>query len=193
MRTNSFNGTSGWAPPRSSRTSIASEGFEEVRLSISNDQTTLVAAVPNYQIFVRLSAVKYPNYTSVIPDLKQRGVLMTTNHMKNVARRVLLASDKGKVLQLSFSDASLTLSSKSTAHSESKERIGLEGYHGAKCDISINGKYLTDIVNVTGANKISLQFKDAVEPIVLTPYGEPADCYTKHVLVPITGGAEAQA
>jgi DNA polymerase-3 subunit beta len=172
---------------------LASEGFESVRLSISDDQTTLVAEVPNYQIFVRLSAVKYPNYSSVIPDLKQRGVLMNTTHMKSVARRVLLAADKGRVLQLSFSDASLTLSSKNTAHSESKERIGLEGYHGAKCDISINGKYLTDIVNVTGADKMSLQFKDAVDPIVLTPYGEPADCNTKHVLVPITGGAEAHA
>ena len=174
-------------------TRLASEGFESVRLSISDDQTTLVAEVPNYQIFVRLSAVKYPNYTSVIPEIKQRGVLMSTNHMKSVARRVLLTADKGRVLQLSFSDASLTLSSKNTAHSESKERIGLEGYHGSKCDISINGKYLADIVNVTGAEKMSLQFKDAVDPIVLTPYGEPNDCNTKHILVPITGGAEAQS
>lgn len=174
-------------------TRVASEGFESVKLSISDDQTTLVAEVPNYQIFVRLSAVKYPNYTSVIPDIKQRGVLMNTNHMKSVTRRVLLAADKSRVLQLSFSDASLTLSSRNTAHSESRERIGLEGYHGAKCDIAINGKYITDIVSVTGAEKMSLQFKDAVEPIVLTPYGEPNDCSTKHILVPITGNNEVNA
>ncbi len=172
---------------------LSSEGFENVKLSISDDQTTLVAEVPNYQIFVRLSAVKYPNYSSVIPDLKQRGVLVSTNHMKSVARRVLLAADKSRVLQLSFSDSSLTLSSKNTANSEGKERIGLEGYHGSKCDIAINGKYITDIVNVTGAERMSLQFKDAVEPIVLTPYGEPTDCSTRHILVPITGGAEAHA
>lgn len=174
-------------------TRVASEGFESVKLSISDDQTTLVAEVPNYQIFVRLSAVKYPNYASVIPEIKQRGVLMNTNHMKSVTRRVLLAADKSRVLQLSFSDASLTLSSRNTAHSESRERIGLEGYHGAKCDIAINGKYITDIVSVTGAEKMSLQFKDAVEPIVLTPYGEPSDCSTKHILVPITGNHEVNA
>jgi DNA polymerase-3 subunit beta len=172
---------------------LATEGFDSVTLSISDDQTTLVAQVPNYQIFVRLSAVKYPNYTAVIPEIKQRGVLMNTNHMKSVTRRVLLAADKSRVLQLSFSDASLTLSSKNTAHSESRERIGLEGYHGAKCDIAINGKYITDIVSVTGAEKMSLQFKDAVEPIVLTPYGEPNDCSTKHILVPITGNHEVTA
>ena len=174
-------------------TRLAAEGFETVSLSISSDQTTLVAQVPNYQIFVRLSAVKYPNYSSVIPEPKHRGVLISTSQIKSVARRVLLAADKSRVLQLSFSDASLTLSSKNTAHSESKERIGLEGYHGSKCDIAINGKYITDIVSVTGAEKMSLQFRDAVEPIIITPYGEPADCITKHILVPITGGAEGHA
>ncbi|MCX6125672.1 MAG: hypothetical protein NTV34_13140, partial [Proteobacteria bacterium] len=55
-------------------------------------------------------------------------------------------------------------------------------------DIIINGKYLTDIVGVTASEKLALQFRDGIEPIVLTPYGEPADCKTKHVLVPITGG-----
>ena len=172
---------------------LSAEGFETVKLSISDDQTTLVAEVPNYQIFVRLSAVKYPNYASVIPDLKRRGVLISTNHMKSVARRVLLAADKSKVLQLSFSDASLTLSSKNTANSEGKERVSLEGYHGAKCDIAINGKYITDIVGVTSSDKMSLQFKDPVEPIVLTPYGEPNDCVTKHILVPISGAVETRA
>jgi DNA polymerase-3 subunit beta len=172
---------------------LGAEGFETVKISISDDQTTLVAEVPNYQIFVRLSAVKYPNYASAIPDIKQRGVLMNTTHMKSVARRVLLASDKSRVLQLSFSDASLTLSSKNTANSECKERISLEGYHGAKCDIAINGKYITDIVGASGAEKMSLQFKDAVEPMVLTPYGEPTDCSTRHILVPITGGMTARA
>jgi DNA polymerase-3 subunit beta len=172
---------------------LGAEGFETVKISIADDQTTLVAEVPNYQIFVRLSAVKYPNYTSVIPDLRQRGVLMNTNHMKGVARRVLLASDKSRVLQLSFSDASLTLSSKNTANSECKERISLEGYHGTRCDIAINGKYISDIVGVTGAEKMSLQFKDPVEPMVLTPYGEPTDCTTRHILVPITGTAEARS
>lgn len=171
---------------------FASEGFETVTISITPDQTTLIAQVPNYQIFVRLSAVKYPNYSSAIPDIKNRGVLMNTAQIKSVARRVLLAADKTRVLQLSFSDASLTLSSKNTAHSESKERIGLEGYQGMRCDIAINGKYITDIVSVTGAEKMSLQFRDPVEPIIITPYGEPADCITKHILVPITGGGEAQ-
>lgn len=167
---------------------LASEGFDTVKLSVSDDQTTLVAEVPSYMIFIRLSSIKYPNYTGVIPDFKQPGVLVSRPHVQGVAKRVLLASDKGRVLQLSFSDSSLTLSSKNISYSEGREKIQLEGYHGPRCDITINGKYLTDIVGVTASEKLAMQFRDGIEPIVLTPYGEPADCRTKHVLVPITGG-----
>jgi DNA polymerase-3 subunit beta len=169
---------------------FAAEGFDSVKLSISDDLTTLVAEVPNFVVFIRLSSIKYPNYMGVIPDFKQPGVLVSTPHVQGVAKRVLLASDKGRVLQLSFSDSSLTLSSKNVSYSEGKERIHLEGYHGPRCEIAINGKYLSDIVGVTASEKLAMQFRDGVEPIVLTPYGEPSDCKTKHVLVPITGGAQ---
>ena len=155
---------------------------------MADDQTTLVAEVPSYIIFIRLSSVKYPNYAGVIPDFKQPGVLVSRPQVQGVAKRVLLASDKGRVLQLSFSDSSLTLSSKNVSYSEGKEKIQLEGYHGPRCEITINGKYLTDIVGVTASEKLAMQFRDGEEPIVLTPYGEPNDCKTKHVLVPITGG-----
>lgn len=173
---------------------FAAEGFDSVKLSVADDQTTLIAEVPSYMVFIRLSSIKYPNYAGVIPDFKQPGVLVSRPHVQGVTKRVLLASDKGRVLQLSFSDSSLTLSSKNISYSEGREKIQLEGYHGPRCDIAINGKYLTDIVGVTASEKLALQFRDGVEPIVLTPYGEPADCRTKHVLVPITGGAaEAHA
>ncbi|MCX6125671.1 MAG: DNA polymerase III subunit beta, partial [Proteobacteria bacterium] len=109
---------------------LAHEGFDSVKLSVADDQSTLIAEVPSYIIFIRLSSIKYPNYTGVIPDFKQPGVLVNRPQVQGVAKRVLLASDKGRVLQLSFSDSSLTLSSKNISYSEGKEKIQLEGYHG---------------------------------------------------------------
>ena len=41
---------------------MCGEGFDFVKVSISEDNTTLLTEVPDYQIYVRLSAVKYPNY-----------------------------------------------------------------------------------------------------------------------------------
>ena len=166
---------------------MCGEGFETVRLSIADDETTLVAEVPDYRIFVRLSAVKYPNYMGVLPDKKMANVLVTRTHLANVVKRVLLAADKSKALQLSFSDSSLTLNSKTMGSSEGRETVPLVDYHGPRFDIAVNGKFLTDIFSTTESNELTLHFNEASneDPVVIVPRQEPLDCRSKHVLVPI--------
>jgi DNA polymerase-3 subunit beta len=166
---------------------MCDEGFEKIRLSIADDETTLVAEVPDYQIFVRLSAVKYPSYMGVLPEKKMAGVLISRNHMQNVAKRVLLAADKSRALQLSFSDSSLTLNSKTMGSSEGRETVPLMDYHGPRYDIAVNGKFLTDIFTTTGSDNVTLHFSQESneDPIVIVPRQEPQSCRSKHVLVPI--------
>jgi DNA polymerase-3 subunit beta len=164
---------------------LGSEGFDKIKLSISQDQTTLLIEVPDHQVFVRLSAVKYPKYTGVIPDTKNPKVLVSRNQLQHVAKRVLLAADKSRALQLSFSDSSLTLSSRTMGSSESKETVQLDEFFGPKCDLVVNGKFLAEIFATTPSEKVTLQFKDAEDPIVVVPREEPADCKSKHILVPI--------
>lgn len=164
---------------------LGSEGFDKIRLSISQDQTTLLLEVPDHQVFVRLSAVKYPKYAGVIPDNKNPKVLVSRNQLQHVAKRVLLAADKSRALQLSFSESSLTLSSRTMGSSESKETVQLEEFFGPKCDMVVNGKFLAEIFATTPSEKVTLQFKDAEDPIVVVPREEPVDCKSKHILVPI--------
>jgi len=49
-------------------------------------------------------------------------------YLQNVAKRVLLASDKTRALQLCFSDYSLTLRSRTLGTSEGQESISLADY-----------------------------------------------------------------
>lgn len=166
---------------------MCGEGFEKLRLSIAQDETTLIAEVPDYQIFVRLSAVKYPNYMGVLPEKKMAGVLVGRGHLQTVARRVLLAADKSRALQLSFSDSSLTLNSKTMGSSEGREILPLADYHGPRFDIAVNGKFLTDIFQTTESENLTLHFnqESSEDPIVIVPRQEPMACRSKHVLVPI--------
>jgi DNA polymerase-3 subunit beta len=166
---------------------MCGEGFESLRLKVSEDETTLVAEVPNYQVFVRLSAVKYPNYLGVLPSKKMAGVMVSRGHLQNVAKRVLLAADKSRALQLSFSDSSLTLNSKTMGSSEGRETVPLADYHGPRFDIAVNGKFLTDVFATTESDNLMLQFNQESneDPIVIVPRSEPTDCRSKHVLVPI--------
>ena len=100
---------------------------------------------------------------------------------------MLLAADKSRALQLSFSDSSLTLNSKTMGSSEGRETVPLVDYHGPRFDIAVNGKFLTDIFTTTESNDLTLHFnQDSNEdPIVNVPRQEPSDCRSKHVLVPI--------
>ena len=169
---------------------MCSEGFEKIFIAISDDQTTMVARVQDYQIFVRLSAVKYPNYAGVIPENKNSAVLVSRAQLQHVAKRVMLAADKSRALQLSFSDSSLTLSSKTMGSSESKESVHLDDYHGPRFDLAVNGKFLADVFSTVPSEKLLIQFKNVEDPIVLVPREEPSDCRSKHVLVPIRESAE---
>jgi DNA polymerase-3 subunit beta len=166
---------------------MCSEQFEKVSIAISEDETTLVASVPEYQVFIRLSSVKYPNYMGVLPKKNSSSVLIGRDHLQTVARRVLLAADKSRALQLCFSDSSLTLNSKTTGSSEGREIIPLSEYHGPKFDVAVNGKFLTDIFSTTNSDNLTLHFnqENNEDPLMVVPRSEPSECRSKHVLVPI--------
>ena len=167
---------------------MCGEGYEFLNLSISEDQTTLLAKVPDYEIYVRLSAVKYPNYMGVLPeDQPGSGLLIARSYLQSVVKRVMLASDRSRALLLSFSSSSLTLTSKTMGSSESREKVSLPDYQGPKFDIAVNGKFLTDVFTTTSCDNLTLQFNSSSneDPIVIVPRSEPSDCRSKHVLVPI--------
>lgn len=164
---------------------MCGEGFDRIKVSISDDHTVLAAITPGYQIYVRLSSVKYPNYQGVLPQDHLTPVVVSRPYLQSVIKRVLLAADKTRALQLSFSDRSLTLKSRTVGTSEGKECIPLGDYNGGERELAVNGKFLTDVFSTIGSDEVTLNIKSEGEPIVVIPEKEPGDCCSMHVLVPI--------
>ena len=161
------------------------EGFEQVSLSISSDESTLCAQVENYQIYVLLTAVKYPNYQGVLPGQQPANVTVSRPVLQSVAKRVLLAAGKTKALQLNFKEHALVLSSKNMGNAEGQELLNLEQYTGPNCHLAVNGKFLSDVFSTTNSDELNIKFKDEEDPVVVVPVSEPVGCKSKHVLVPI--------
>lgn len=164
---------------------IAQSGYSEVEIRIDSDGNCMHASVDNYQIFVRLSSVKFPNYEGVLPSANLHFVKLSRPMFQTAMKRVLLAADKSRALQLSFSNSSLTLSSKTLGSSEGSESIALDGYKGVQRDLFVNGKFLSDVFSATSSEKLMLQFKAPEDPIVVVPDEELPKCKSLHVLVPI--------
>ncbi len=161
------------------------EGFKTIQVEFDAQSTTMAAKVDGYQIFVRLSAVKYPNYQGVLPTANLQFVKASRPQLQSVTRRVLLAADKSRALQLYFSNGSLTLSSKTVGTSESRESLSLGDYKGAERNLSVNGKFLTDVFTTIPSERVTLQFRGEDDPFIVIPDDEPAACRSMHVLVPI--------
>lgn len=164
---------------------ISTEGFDEVFISVSPDLSTLVISTSNYKIFTGLASVKYPKYQGVLPSANLDIVTLSRPKLQIATRRVMLASDKTNSMQMCFGDRLLTLFSKTLGSSEGKETLALADYRGAGADLSVNGKFLSDVFAVLPSDEITFQFKSESDPIVIIPKEEPKNCKSMHVLVPI--------
>ena len=121
---------------------MCNEGFEEISLALSDDGSSLRSQVDGYEIYMLLSAVQFPRYEGVIPEALPAKVKVKRPTIQSVAKRVLLAAGKTKVLHMEFAADQLTLFSKNLGNSEGEEAIELDGYRGPDCSLAINGKFL---------------------------------------------------
>jgi len=164
---------------------VAKDAQNEIELKLDEEQTALQISSEDCTLLIRLSAVKFPNYQGVLPTASMNLVKVSKPIIQNAMRRVLLAADKSKALQLSFSNSSLTLTSKTIGSSEGTESIRLDGYRGADKNLMVNGRFLSEVFSVTNADQLTVQFKSSDEPIVIAPEQEVAACKSIHILVPI--------
>lgn len=164
---------------------MCNEGFEKVDISIDEEGSSFCASLPDYQIFVRLSSVKYPKYQNVLPSANLNIVKVSRPQLQSVTKRVLLASDKSRALQLTFSDSQLTVRSRTQGTSEGRESLPLPDFKGIDQGLYVNGKFLIDVFSTISSDELKLQFKSENDPILIVPDMEPKHCKSIHVLVPI--------
>lgn len=167
---------------------MSNEGFETVTLSVSEDMKTLTAGVEGYKLYILLSTLNFPNYQGVIPDYKPSALNVGCQELQSVIRRVLLASDKNRTLKMSLKKGNLTLSSRNVGNFEGQETVDLDTYDGPLGTLSVNGKFLTDIISSTVSESVNIRFNNDDNPVLIIPVSEPSECHSQHVLVPIKEG-----
>jgi DNA polymerase III sliding clamp (beta) subunit (PCNA family) len=167
---------------------MSNEGFETVNLSVSEDMKTLVAGVDGYKIYILLSTLNFPNYQGVVPDYKPSPLNVSCQDLQAVIRRILLTSDKNRTLKMTLKTGELTISSRNVGNFEGHETVDMENYQGPFGSLSVNGKFLNDIITSTVSDSINIRFHNDDTPVLIIPVCEPKECHSEHVLVPIKEG-----
>jgi DNA polymerase III subunit beta len=165
---------------------LTQEPLETLSMSLVQQGAVLRVAAQTSVLYILLVNTRYPAYQSVIPERPRNTATISRNNLQGMLRRIMLASDKSKTLQLNFAPKKLMLKAHTQGETEGREILCVEDYNGESCQLFVNGKFLADVLACSSASKdLTLNFSDNQESISLLPTEEPLGCRSLHVLVPI--------
>lgn len=106
----------------------------------------------------------FPKYQDVIPADCDRTVELDTSEFNSALRRAaLLTNEESKGVRLAFGDGELTLSSRAAEQGEATISLPIH-YSGEATEIGFNPVFLTDVLRVCHADRVTFAFKEANRP-----------------------------
>ena len=129
---------------------------EEVKIEFNNTNTLFL--FDNNTIICRLIDGKYPNYDAVIPKENPNKLIIETSVLLSSIKRVSIYANKTTHqirLKIAGSESQITSEDLDFAN-KAEERLSCQ-YEGTDMEIGFNSKFVIDMLNNIGAEKISLE------------------------------------
>ena len=147
-----------------------------LRLFGDSDQPVKVKMTENQALFATDNALlssnlvegNFPPYTDVIPkDGDKKATLETGSIVSAFRRTALLTNEESKGVKMSFSNKSLTLSSRAPEMGEATINVSCPQYDGEDIEICFNPNYVLDALKMVGEDQVTLEMKAPNKPGVL--------------------------
>ena len=159
---------------------------EEAFAQLSFGGNKLHIRLEDTEIFVILVEGEYVQYRQILPkSFATRAELELEPFRRCIDRAALIAREgSNNLILLDMAGGVMTIEAHSQVGDVHEElEIGQEG---ADLRIAFNVKYLTDVVRYIDAERIEMNFNNAVSPCIVTPVG---DGDYVHLILPVrTGG-----
>ena len=123
------------------------------------------------KVFMRLIDGEFPEYKRVIPEEPQRKkvvVVARDDFSRTLRRASLLVDERARALKFSLAKGLLVLEGKNPGFGTSHGECEVQ-YTGDAIEIGFNDRYFMDILSVTQSEKIRLEIKDELSPVVVIP------------------------
>lgn len=136
-------------------------------------------------LFSRLIDGKFPDYTKAIPlDNDKRFTFERAALLDIVRRKMVLSSDKSKLVRLSFTSNELIMVLKNAERGESVDKLGIE-YEGEQLDVGFNVDYLNEFLKNMKNQKIEVLVKDEGNQGLFKELEDPYEIQYEHVIMPM--------
>ena len=148
--------TASFIIPKKPLTILKNHVSNDVRLEF-NDTNTLFS-FDNNTIICRLIDGKYPNYDAVIPKENPNKLTINTATLLSSIKRVSIYANKTThQIRLKIAGSEFQISAEDLSFSNKAiERLTCQ-YEGADMEIGFNSKFVIDMLNNIGSEKISLE------------------------------------
>ena len=133
-------------------------GIEDVNVEKSEDESFAYFSTPEWKLAVRLLEGEFPDYMSVIPEEFSAEVLLNTEEVLKVLKR-LKALSEGKVfpVKITLSENLAIFEFADPEFGEAREEIEVE-YTGEPFEIGFNGKYLMEALDAYDSERVWFKF-----------------------------------
>ena len=154
-----------------------------IKIKISENKVAFEFA--NIYFVSRIIDAKFPDYQVVIPKDNSYSAELSLGELKKAVDLVTSVSvDKTKIVTFNFSKDKLTLYSTSEIQgiAEGEEKIDVNFQGNEEVTLSVNAKYLVDVLSCIEGEKLEFKFKNDKSPIVVKDQG---DISTDYILMPV--------
>jgi DNA polymerase-3 subunit beta len=144
--------------PKKPLTILKNNIVDGIDVKLDFNDTNALFSFENNTIICRLIDGKYPNYDAVIPKENPNKLTIETSLLLSSIKRISIYANKTThQIRLKVSGSELQISSEDLDFSnKADERLPCH-YEGEDIEIGFNSKFVIDMLNNIGSNKISLE------------------------------------
>lgn len=145
---------------------LATEGENRGELALT--ESSLLYRRPDLRVTARLVDGQFPDYTQVIPDRSPSPVTIAVAPLRESLRRVLLVGGDAAV-SLQLGDGTMRVTARHAEIGDATDTVTVEGV--GNVSVSVKGRYLLEMLDVTGADAIAMHLTGDTDPILVEPLG----------------------
>ena len=179
--------TTSFILPKKPLTILKNHLNSDVDLMLEYNETNALFTYNNTTIICRLIDGKYPNYEAVIPTENPNKLVISTSEILDSIKRVSIYANKTThQIRLKVAGSELQITSEDLDFAnKAEERLSCQ-YEGEDIEIGFNSRFMIDMLNNIGSEKISLEMSAPNRAGILLPLdGQEEEEETLMLVMPV--------
>ena len=147
------------------------------QLYMQTSENKIKFTLGNMKLISKVIDGKFPDYKKVVPSSNDKTLMVSSKDFINSIERVASVSlDRKEGVKLAINKDNVQLSVNSANSGEGNEKIKAQ-FSSESLNISFNSKYLIDIASEVEDQKLKMNLKDSISPVLIEDISDKNSYY----------------